>query len=136
MSPFDPTRPQTAGGVPAWRDAPMLTLPSLVLTPAPVPETETYFKGGYWDIKFMFPSIEHSNAFHWVGKVFDSNRDRTGDTSEMEDFLYDWETGPEEAIKKWLDLEPPGGKWWRLPPRRDAPDAEPETAKAAEELDL
>lgn len=120
MSPFDPARPRTAGGVPAWRDAPMLTLPSLVLTPT---ERETY-----WDLKFMFPSNEHSNAFHWVGGVFVG--------TDVLRFMVDWANGPEECIKTRLDLEPPSGKWWRLPPRRDAPDAEPETAKAAEELDL
>jgi hypothetical protein len=126
MTPFDPARPRTAGGAPAWRDAAMLVLPSLVLTP-----TEDAL---VWDLKFMFPSGEHSNAFHWVGKKFEI-KNRGDFPPELVDFLTDWEEGPEEAIKKWLDLDAPSGKWWRLPPR-DAADAELETTKTLEDLGL
>lgn len=126
MTPFDPLRPRTAGGIPAWRDAPMLVLPSLFLTPDSVP--------GQWEVKFMFPSGEHSNAFHWVGKLFNSLMDISGD-SELELFLQDWADGPEECVKKWLGLDPPSGKWWRLP-SREAADAELETDMTMEEMGL
>lgn len=117
MTPFDPARPRTAGNVPGWRDAPMIVLPSLVLTP---------LGPGQWDLKFMFPSGEHSSAFHWVGFA--------GPEAEVQAFMRAWMDGPEEAVER-LGLTPPAGKWWRLPPKDD-PEAELVTAKTAEELGL
>lgn len=118
MTPFDPARPRTAGGVPGWRDAPMIVLPSLVLTPLDAADM--------WDLKFMFPSGEHSNAFHWVGLK--------GTETEVLAFMHAWMDGPEEAAAL-LGLTAPSGRWWKLP-SRDDPMAELETQMTAEELGL
>lgn len=125
MTPFDPARPLTPGHVPAWRDAPHLALPSLVLTPT---EREQV-----WDLKFMFPSSEHSGAFHWVGKEFSSDISPDGGC-ELVVFLDSWEWDPEETVKKYFGLEPPSGKVWTI--TKEDPLAELQTDKTAEELGL
>ncbi len=118
MTPFDEQRPRTPGGAPAWRDAPHLALPSLVLTPT---EHE-----GVWDLKFMFPSQEHSNAFHWIGGAFAM--------AALQEFFADWFDGPELAVMEWFKQKAPSGKVWRI--AKEDPGAELETNLSAEELGL
>lgn len=100
MTSYDsPLRPLAGANRPAWLDAPHIVVPSLLLTPS---------GPGEWTVQFMFPARGRSGSFSWLSRRIDS-------FMELNDFLTDWWTSPEEALRKWFSVEPPKGRVWALP---------------------
>lgn len=108
MTHDDPERPLAPGGRPAWAEAPGLVLPLLQLTAQ---------GEGVYLVQFMFPSQLGANAFSWVGKQFEVG-------PELNSFLLDWYTSPEETVRTHFQMEPPRGRVWNFPKRAEI-DGEP-----------
>jgi len=76
---------------PSWPNQPLLVIPAL----------ELRFWPSGWSVRFMFPTSPISiKSFSYVQRNFPSR-------SALDEFLSDWESSPELAVRKWFDREPP-----------------------------
>lgn len=117
MTPDDPDRPRL-NDTPMWRDSPMISLPSLTLTP----------RGpGRWQVQFLFPDPDRTGyAFFYLSKEFEQY-------TELQMFLTAWWLSPEKTIREYFNREPPSGKVWHVV---KAPEIAGETTATLAELGL